>query len=251
MSHFIITYTGNKRKEFKSLEENLDLSNIKNIIEPFCGTSAISFNLWLKYGNKYNYYLNDNCFELFQIYDLIKTNKIYDFLKEVNEVLKILTNKELWDERIRNTKDLVAYFIGNKFYNFRPYLFPAKFKKIKDVEPTNLQKKFFEFIQSPNVFISNDDWLVLFEKYSQDNETIFIMDPPYLQSCNQFYSEQRTLNVYEYFFNNKNLKYKSSIYFILEDNWIIRMLFEDKVINSYKKRYELTNKNTDHIVIKL
>jgi len=45
MSHFPICYIGNKRQEFKYIEPLLNFDGIENIIEPFCGSSAISFNI--------------------------------------------------------------------------------------------------------------------------------------------------------------------------------------------------------------
>ena len=72
MTHFIISYPGNKRKEYIYFRDNINLDGIKNIIEPFCGTSAISFNLWLEHGDKFNYYLNDNSNNLYNIYILMK-----------------------------------------------------------------------------------------------------------------------------------------------------------------------------------
>ncbi len=47
-SHFIYSYSGNKRNEFKYIEKVIDnIDAYDNIIEPFCGSSAISFNIWL------------------------------------------------------------------------------------------------------------------------------------------------------------------------------------------------------------
>ena len=52
-NHFIYSYNGNKRNEFKYLNNVIDdIDNYDTIIEPFCGSSAISFNIWLKYPNK-------------------------------------------------------------------------------------------------------------------------------------------------------------------------------------------------------
>ena len=58
MSHFIFSYVGNKYKEFKILEEDLNFDDIDKIIEPICGTSAFSFHVWLKYKDKLNCFKN-------------------------------------------------------------------------------------------------------------------------------------------------------------------------------------------------
>ncbi len=75
-NHFIFPYAGNKRNEFKYLNNVIDdIDNYDTIIEPFCGSSAISFNMWLKYPNK-NFILNDNDKELINLYHLIKNENI-------------------------------------------------------------------------------------------------------------------------------------------------------------------------------
>ena len=57
---FIFSYLGNKRIDFKYINNVIDdIDNYETIIEPFCGTSAISFNIWLKHPKK-KFILNDN-----------------------------------------------------------------------------------------------------------------------------------------------------------------------------------------------
>ncbi len=84
MSHFIHSYAGNKRNEFKEFINYIDLDNKKNIIEPFCGTSAISFMIWLEHKDKFNYYLNDNSKDIFNIYELFKNENGNDIIDKIN-----------------------------------------------------------------------------------------------------------------------------------------------------------------------
>ena len=75
-NHFIYSYNGNKRNEFKYLNTVIDdIDKYDTIIEPFCGSSAISFNIWLKYPDK-KYILNDNDKDLINLYNLIKNEDI-------------------------------------------------------------------------------------------------------------------------------------------------------------------------------
>ncbi len=70
--HFIFTYLGNKRNEFKYLNNVIDdINNYDTVIEPFCGSSAISLKFWLKYPNK-KFVLNDNNDDLMKVYNLFK-----------------------------------------------------------------------------------------------------------------------------------------------------------------------------------
>ena len=44
-NHFIFSYAGNKRNESENILEKINFNNIETIIEPFCGSSAISFHI--------------------------------------------------------------------------------------------------------------------------------------------------------------------------------------------------------------
>lgn len=250
-SHFIFSYLGNKRNEYKELKKYLELDNIKNIIEPFCGSSAISFNLWLEYGNKFNYYLNDNSPELINVYNLMKEKTPDEILKNLNEVRSRIKDKETFNEIYKNKdKNIYEIITIRKVSAFRVGLFDEKrYNKDLKFKMTPTQLKFIEFVKSPNVFISCDDWFKIFDVYKDDKESLIFFDPPYLVSYNSFY-EDKTLNVYEYFFNNDIENFKSKIILILEDIWIIKLLFKNKkILSIYGKKYEITKTKTNHIII--
>lgn len=59
-------------------------------------------------------------------------------------------------------------------------------KNDTDYKFSKLQLQFFEFIKSPNVFISNDDWIIPFNKFKNDKNSLILFDPPYLSLCNDF-----------------------------------------------------------------
>ena len=220
MSHFPIFYSGNKRKEYKYIEPFINFDGIENIIEPFCGSSAISFNIWLKHPHL-NFYLNDNFKELINIYDLLKTNDINDIFDKFNEYkLKYNDPKEFCkfakDNNYKN--DTIIFMFLRKTLRFRKgevlrseYHYSTKlFKK-----PTKLQLKFTEFIKSPNVHISNNDWSILFNNFKNNDKSIFFFDPPYIDSYNANYN-LKALNEYDYdvydFFNkNKITSFNSKI----------------------------------------
>ena len=66
---------------------------------------------------------------------------------------------------------------------------------------------------------------------------------------NDCYTEKK-LNVYEYFYYHKFEKFKSHIYFIIEDHWILWMLFgKNNIISKYSKTYSVSTKQTNHIII--
>ncbi len=55
-------------KNIKNIIDNID--GFETIIEPFCGSSTTSFNIWLKYPDK-KIILNDNHGHLIKVYHFI------------------------------------------------------------------------------------------------------------------------------------------------------------------------------------
>ena len=67
-------------------------------------------------------------------------------------------------------------------------------------------------------------------------------------ACNDFY-ENSKVNIYEYFVYHKIGKEKAHIYLILEDVWIIKLLFKECIIKcQYDKKYEHSKKKTKHVI---
>ena len=76
------------------------------------------------------------------------------------------------------------------------------------------------------------------------------MDPPYVKTCNDFY-ENQSMNIYEYLYYNKINNMKAKIYLILEQMWIINLLFHENNKISYDKKYNCIGKRkTVHLIIK-
>jgi site-specific DNA-adenine methylase len=254
-NHFLFSYTGNKRNETKNFLDIVKLDNIENIIEPFCGSSALSYSIWLenKDGKALNYYLNDTDERLIQVYNIMKNETIEHIEEKINNIIKTINNKEEWTQKLksdREANDIYHFIFFKKYsmmnrYGFYPNDFNTKCKTFKITKET---KEFIEFIKQPYVYITNNDWFDVFDKYKDDEKTLFIVDPPYIMSCNDFYTNNN-LNMYQYFYDNKIENFKSKIYLILEDNWMIRLLFDKNVISKYSKKYELSKKQTNHIII--
>ena len=250
MNHFIISYAGNKRKEYKELKEVMNLDGITNIIEPFCGSSAISFNIWRENGDRFNYYLNDKSEKLMDIYKLMKTDTPEHIEKEMNKIKDIVKNKEDYLAIFKKKNPTIyEYLYYNRYFAIRVGLFNERNLTKSPFKLSKLQLEFIDFIKSPNVIISNNNWEVLFNEYKNDENSLFMLDPPYMQSCNTFYGEQ-SLNVYEYLYLNPINTFKSKIYLMLENNWIIKLLFKDCSMNEYDKKYEISKKQTTHVIIK-
>lgn len=255
-NHFIMPYAGNKRSEYKEFIKNIDINKYNIIIEPFCGSSAISFNIWKNGGKDKIYYLNDLNRDIYEVYQLIKSDTPENILIELNKILETITDKEIFlTEFKKKNKTIYEILFFFKYYNIRVGLYPINNDRCKEFKFTKEQLLFFEFIKSPNVFITNGEWYEKFNEFKDDKEALFILDPPYLNSTNQLYNlngndNSGRMNVYEYFYNNAINNYKSKIVFILEDIWIIRLLFKNNISSSYAKKYEtISKKKTTHLII--
>ena len=84
--------------------------------------------------------------------------------------------------------------------------------------------------------------------YNNANNTLIFLDPPYLQSNNDFYLDSNT-NVYEYLCNNSIKNMRSFILLVFEDNWIIKLLFRHHTFITYDKQYGTSKIKTKHLII--
>lgn len=257
-NHFIIPYSGNKRKEYNIIKKYINFDNKKIIIEPFGGSCALSYQIFKEKGNIYTFFLNDLDPIIYQIYKLYKELDLETIERNINNKLDQMRTKDNYnnlkkEELKKNNVNIWTYIVTHKFYSIRDGLFPLK-KNMNDAKFifTNEQIQFFNFMKLPNVYISNNNWDDLFEKYKNYKNCIFFMDPPYIMSCNAYYdlsSMEKKNNVYEFFEINTKSKYKSTIYFILENNWIVRLLFNNHNFIEYEKKYETTKRKTMHMLI--
>jgi len=246
-NHFLIAYAGNKRTEFFEIDKFINYDNIDVVIEPFCGSGAVSYQIANKYPKRFKYILNDNNKYLTELYDVIKGGGINNFVDDVNKLLGDIKNKEGYIKACK-TEDLKNWFIKNKFYNIRAGLYDKDMHN-KKIVLTKEQLKFIDFVINENVTITNNDWFKCFTDNKDNDKCLFIMDPPYMEACNDFYLEH-TINIYEHFFNNSINTFKSKIIFVLEHTWIIKLLFGDNIKHKYNKSYcGNKTKNTTHCII--
>ncbi len=87
---------GNKRIEFKYINNFIDnIDDYDTIVEPFCGSSAVSFNKWLKYPNN-RFILNDNYIELMKVYNLTENEDIEAIKNRLLNIKQILTMMKMF-----------------------------------------------------------------------------------------------------------------------------------------------------------
>ena len=85
-NHFFFSYAGNKREEVEHIYNLSDLNNIDTIVEPFCGSCAVSYYLWTQNKDKnYKYILNDLDGYLINLLKIIRSGEYKKIEDEVNK----------------------------------------------------------------------------------------------------------------------------------------------------------------------
>lgn len=279
-NHFLFAYVGNKRQEVEHIYENINFKNIDTIVEPFCGSCALSYYIWSQNRTKnYKYILNDLDSNLIELLRLVRDDKYKEIEDDVNkkrgEILlyedDMIEAKKIYNEYVRRTnvkndfnkfEKLCGYLLANKCYSMRSGMFPLReFKRFFNDKKIVLSlAPIYEFLKTADIEIYNEDGNKIIDKY--DNEKSFIfLDPPYIASCNNFYSTdtgENINNIYEMLSSKglKNLKCKMLI--CHENNWLFKLIFKDYLDGEkeYKKQYENTlhrgksKKQTTHIIVK-
>lgn len=255
-NHYFTSYMGNKRKEIKDILPFIDLDNITTILEPFAGSSAMSYYISTQYPNKFKYILNDNDKINYDLYNISRdTKRTEEFNQNINKLIDEFNtytddvNRKIFYNSI-NTKTLEGYIFRHKYYGYRPAMYPmiSRLNKIKSFKLQDFP--IYDFYNNEDIIYENIEGLEFINKYNQEDDKLFLLDPPYLASCNDFYNNS-DCNIYEWVFNNKAtlLDTKNKIIFILENMWIIKLLLRDfKILFEYDKHYDLSKKKTTHIV---
>ncbi len=246
-NHFIIPYAGNKRQEVEFLHDYLvdKLDCIDTIIEPFCGSSAMSVSLSIKYPKRFKYKLNDLDDKLIELYHIMNDkDKLKLFTIECNEKIKLLVNKEGYNSVI-NDGTFTGWFISKKIYAIRAGLYKLNYKpKIYDFENTPIVK----FLRTEDVVFTCVDGIDIIKENKDNTNCLLLIDPPYILSDNYQYTN-KSMNIYEYCLNTGIGNMKSMVVLVLEENWIIKMIFKEFIRRIYTKTYEAKHRKTNHIII--
>jgi len=248
-NHFIMAYNGNKRQEVERIYNNIVINeNITTIIEPYAGTSALSYYISTKHPKKYKYILNDIDANIFNLYNIMKNKDLLmQFEIDVNNAAKTIIDKTTYNIVVKQ-KNFVSWFISHKIYMLRPGYFRLNYKY------TYLN--FFDvpivkFLLEEDVTITNIDGVECFKLHNLQENLIFL-DPPYLLSDNSYFDcpTHKKMSIYEYLYNKNINTMLCKVIIVVEINWIINLLFDNipnKII--YFLLYLMVKKKTLHTLI--
>jgi len=257
-NHFFFPYTGNKRTEVEKIYDSIKdkMENIKCIIEPFCGSSALSYYIWLNNKEKnYKYILNDNNEKLIELYKIVKDEKKFNELfDKLNKIVDKIFSYEEFEKRKEeykknvNKEDLLGYCLKNRVFQRVPGLFPSINENFRKRTHLFINAPVIDFLRNANIEFYNKSGLDIYKEYCNKPENLIFLDPPYLLTCNSLY-ENPIMDIYEYLVDNDIENNKALIVLCLENNFIIKLLFKKYNSLTYQKRYENNHKKTEHVII--
>lgn len=240
----LINRHGNKENDIKFFKNLLPL-NIENVIEPFGGSFAVVRNIYNNY-ERYKIYVNDTDPILFYIYNHI--NDYIEFFKICNEWLKhnprILKNFKDHISTLEYNNNVKEFYLQNRVIRgsmLKPNIKDINFGNIIDL--TN------------NINFSNDDYLLILNKFKNDKNSFIFLDPPYIFQDNSSYDENKGTNgidstniLYEILEVLEDDKTEAKIMLVINDLKILRWLFKKFIKGSYDKIYQIS-KRKDKILI--
>ena len=100
----------------------------------------------------------------------------------------------------------------------------------------------YDFLKNANIELHNEDANKIIDDNDNERSLIFL-DPPYIASCNNFYSTdtgENICNIYEKLYYYKLKNYKSKIIICHENNWLFKILFREYLDGEteYNKNYQ-------------
>lgn len=249
---FYFSYYGGKKREFQHIKPYIDFNKINKIVEPFCGSCAVSIEVYKEYPDL-DYHVNDRDDFFYSLLKDIKENGSKKYFDYVNNILKNYT-KETHNEEIKKykkTPTLENYFFYCKIHSIHRGVYDDRRKQQSEIN-------YNKYIKTDNFFkhatLTNLDFLDILNKYIDDENAFIFLDPPYNNSFNDLYSGiNYKTDIIDYYVKIKKFidDCKCSVLMIVNDNAIIRLLFESFILKEYNKQYTNTilNNKTIHLII--
>jgi len=252
-SHFYIAWAGNKRREMGEINRFVDLNGIETVVEPFCGSAAFAFHTW-KASPHLRVHLNDKCPHLYAMLSTIKRGDkqtLYDGLQRYANVTKedyMRYNREV---NGGEGDDLTTKWMLMQTYNgLRPGMPPAPGRPFPKLKPLQGAFPFDDMLERAT--LTNHDFRVVCDQYRNDPTAFLFIDPPYVNSCNDFYSDATCVDDVDAFYTYlldllQNATCK--VMLVVNNALLMRLLFKDYIRHRYGKKYECTKRQTEHIII--
>ena len=177
----LFPYFGNKDNEMEEIYANLpDMNSVSVIIEPFCGSFALTRYLLLHYPYK-SFICNDND-EM-----LIKTYKALQYDDTLSELLEFFKTFEVRDKKhydeFKKENSIRSFLFTHMIYKIRPGLYDRNKNKFneKDLNKLIHFNKNYKYI-----LFKHGDAQDIIENYKYYNNVFMFLDPPFLLTSNLY-----------------------------------------------------------------
>jgi len=247
---------GNKKTELKLLlpiiEPQITTSSI--FVEPFCGSSIVSFNVFKKINKDIDFHINDIDEIRIQFYinmrDEEERKKLYKLeesivnlgIEEYNKIIKKKNPNAMITE-------YTPYIISRRIHSFRNGLYPTTQKIILK----EISEPWINFFKKSR--ITNNDFREIMNEYKDNKDAFLYLDPPYMDSYNGGYSSYNTKtynddlkivdNTEMYIYLLEFLKVcKCKVLFSINNCALTKYIYKDFIKETYNKIYQTTHINT-------
>ena len=171
-NHFYMPYLGFKIEEIENTYNSLNFDNIKFIVEPGCGSCAISYYISTK-KKGLTYILNDENKYLLAMYNIIiNDEKRIQFEKDYKEAILAIDNQESYTKYIKED-GLLNWFIKYKYYDRGLGIYPTNGKKPIDLNLSNCL--IYNFFKKNKIIFTNIDGFIIYEKYKANGKAIMLL----------------------------------------------------------------------------
>ena len=184
---------------------------------------------------------------IIELYKLMQDAAAFSkFTAEINETVQTIVDKAAYLVIVKQDT-VMAWVIKHLVYNIRAGLYDFKYTpNIYDFSTYGI----VQFLRTENVERRCGDGCDVLREFKDDMSCLMLVDPPYLLSDNSVYSKGcRDTNIYEHCSDNFITNMQAGVVYVVEDNWIMRMVFKGCVKVRYDKLYEARRKKTQHVII--
>eukprot|EP01095_Lingulamoeba_sp_RSL-Kostka_P007445 TRINITY_DN2374_c0_g1_i14.p1 TRINITY_DN2374_c0_g1~~TRINITY_DN2374_c0_g1_i14.p1 ORF type:complete len:252 (-),score=22.65 TRINITY_DN2374_c0_g1_i14:156-911(-) len=249
MSYFYFAYLGNKRNEADIILSYVDMKKYDTIVEPLCGSFALSIYCYDTLKLDYNYVLNDIDPNLCDFLKDVKINGSDKYFKFCQKNLVGLTKKKFNNIIKKREENLLNWFFYRKVFGIGCGRFPnQKLRALK------LKKHFVtdKFLNRKNTIIYNKDYTDILNMYKDKPNVLIYLDPPYVNSYNARYRNKNngTDETY-YLVEIKKFmeKAKCKVLLSINSNELIKYFFKEFNIQEYDKKYSHSKGIVKHLLI--
>ena len=217
----LFSYFGNKDNEIETIKNNLpNMSHIDTIIEPYCGSFALTRYLLTQYPDK-TYICNDNDELLIKTYQTLQDNKkcqqLINFYKRFG-----IKDKTHYDS-FKKENSVKSYLFTHIIYRIHYGMYDENKKRFNEKDINRL----IHFNKNyKHVKFTCGDASIIINKYINKSKTFLFLDPPFLLTSS-FYSFAKSEDLESFFKVLMNINnYKSKILAVCGDNFLLIPFYE-------------------------